>query len=259
MCTAFVYKGNDRICGFNMDLPDVLDWKLFMDAQAFYVGIRPNLDSKSLPEGMTEIPAKYMPCQGEYIKIHGVNNNGDFGNQLNALNFTKAPFTFDDDAMPLYSIVDRFLSGISNMEDILDMLNHNRIVNLPSGTIDLPDIALHSLLSDKEGRILMIEPGNGHAEIKDNYAVMSNFPMLILPNDLMANSTYYGLDRYETAVRMIEEANQDITPEYALSILEAVKQTMYAPTKISFVYSEKENKVYYCLNGDFNNIQTHKF
>jgi len=28
MCTGFVHKGKDRICGFNMDLPDgMLDWK----------------------------------------------------------------------------------------------------------------------------------------------------------------------------------------------------------------------------------------
>ena len=49
----------------------------------------------------------------------------------------------------------------------------------------MPDPAMYSLLSDREGRILIIEPGNGLAEIRENYAVMSNFPMLILPEDLI--------------------------------------------------------------------------
>ena len=89
MCTGFVYKGKDRICGFNMDLPDgVLDWKLMMDQECFYVGVHPSFQAELLPAGIEEIPDKYLPCAGKYLRIHGVNRHGCFGTQLNALGFT---------------------------------------------------------------------------------------------------------------------------------------------------------------------------
>ena len=260
MCTAFVHKGKDRICGFNMDLPGSLDWKLFTDRDCFYVGIRPVIRPELLPEGMHEIPDAYLPCDEEYLKIHGLHRNGNFGNQLNALNYHKAPFEVGDDAIPLYSLVDRFVSGRTDIDAIIGTVRKKRTVNMPSAAIGLPDLAMHSLLSDKEGRILMIEPGNGYAEVWEDYAVMSNFPMLILPRDMTEEQFgYYGVDRYETAVTMIADAGSDFSPEQGLAVLKAVKQVQYAPTRISFVYSQNENKVYYALEGDFDHIMTHQF
>ena len=260
MCTGFVHKGKDRICGFNMDLPEgVLDWKLLMDRDCFCVGLRPAFNPDMLPAGVKEAPEKYLPCHGEYLKLHGVNRNGSFGNQLNALGFTRAPFAFDEDSVPLYSLVDRFLAGQYGLDDIIETAKKKRIVNMP-GSVGMPDPALHSLLSDREGRILLLEPGNGYAEIREHFAVMSNFPMLILPGDLTPEKYgYYGVDRYETAVNMIENAGEDFSPKDALAVLDAVKQIRYAPTQISFVYSQNENRVYYTLKSDFDHISIHQF
>lgn len=260
MCTAFVSKGKDRICGFNMDLPDVMDWKLFMDDACFYVGLLPTVRPDLLPAGMKEYPEEYLPCAGEYLRLQGVNRFGSFGNQLNALSFSRAPFEISADTVPLYTLVDRFLAGKINLDAIIQTAREKRIVNLPGAAAGLPDPAMHSLLSDREGRILMLEPGNGYAEIRESYAVMSNFPMLILPTDLTEERFgYYGMDRYQTAVRMIEAAGSDLCPENALAILSAVRQEQYAPTRVSFVYSQNENKVYYTLEREFAHIRTHQF
>lgn len=260
MCTGFIHKGKDRICGFNMDLPDgVLDWKLIMDQECFYVGLRPVIRPEMFPKGMKDAPEEYLPCKGEYLRIHGVNRNGCFGNQLNALGFTRAPFEISEDTVPLYALVDRFLAGKTGLTEIAETARTKRIVNMPGGA-GMPDPAMHSLLSDREGRILMIEPGNGLAVIRENYAVMSNFPMLILPEDLIPEKYgYYGVDRYETAVKMIGKAGEDFTPEDALAVLDAVKQVQWAPTQVSFVYSQNENRVYYTLKHDFNHISIHRF
>lgn len=260
MCTGFVHKGKDRICGFNMDLPDgMLDWKLIMDQECFYVGLRPAFRPELLPEGMKDAPEEYMPCKGEYLRIHGVNRNGNFGNQLNALGFTRAPFQISGDSVPLYSLVDRFLAGRSGLNEIAETARTKHIVNMP-GEAGMPDPACHSLLSDRAGRILIIEPGNGFAEIRENYAVMSNFPMLILPGDLTPEKYgYYGMDRYETALNMIGKAGEGFTTEDALAVLDAVKQVQWAPTQVSFVYSQNENRVYYTLQHDFNHIRIHQF
>lgn len=259
MCTAFVYKGSDRICGFNMDLPAGLDWKLFMDRDYFYVGLRPEVRPELLPAGTAEIPEEYLPCDGEWLKIHGVSREGCFGNQLNALSYTGAPFEVSADAVPLYGLVDRFIVGKIGIDDIINTARHKRIVNMPGG-VGMTDPALHSLLSDGEGRVLMVEPGIGCAEITANYAAMSNFTMLRLPGDMTVERFgYYGMDRYGTVVRMIEAAGDDFTPEYGLSILNAVKQERYAPTRVSFVYSQNENRVYYALERDFAHIKIQSF
>ena len=70
MCTGFVHKGKDRICGFNMDLPDVtLDWKLIMDQECFYVGLRPALRPELLPEGMLDAvkQVQWAPTQVSFV------------------------------------------------------------------------------------------------------------------------------------------------------------------------------------------------
>lgn len=47
--------------------------------------------------------------------------------------------------------------------------------------------------------------------------------------------------------------------EDALNLLKECKQDGKYGTKVSFVYSKNENRVYYCLNGDFDTILIHKF
>ena len=169
------------------------------------------------------------------------------------------PFEIGENTVPLYSLVDRFLCGEMGIDGIIDTARKKRVVNMPSFAAGLPDPAMHSLLSDENGRILMLEPGNGYAEIRAKYAVMSNFSMLILPGDLAEKTGYYGVDRYETAVKLIRAAGNGFSPEYGLSVLNAVKQEQYAPTRISFVYSRNENSVYYALERDFSHIRIHSF
>ena len=89
---------------------------------------------------------------------------------------------------------------------------------------------------------------------------MSNFPMLILPGDLTPEKYgYYGVDRYETAVNMLREAGDDFSAEEAMAVLDAVKQVQWAPTQVSFVYSQNQNQVYYTLGHDFDHIRIHRF
>ena len=262
MCTAFVHKGKDRICGFNFDVPDgaMKDVKLFMDGDSFWIGFPFTPDLAALPEGMKEIPAGYLPYIGGYLRIEGVHRNGSFGSQLNVLSYPKAPFAAEPDTVPLYALVDRFLSAGTGLDGLLDAARTKRIVNMPSAAAEIPDAAMHSLLSDRSGRVVILEPGNGYAEICDRFAVMSNFPMLILPGDLREDRYgYYGADRYETVVNMLADAGEEFSPADALKVLDAVKQTGYAPTRVSFVYTEKENAVYYVTEHDFAHVRKHCF
>ena len=58
---------------------------------------------------------------------------------------------------------------------------------------------------------------------------------------------------------MIEKCNDNFSVTEAFHILNAVKQEGLWATRVSFVYSVKENKVYYVLNNNFDNIVSHEF
>ena len=262
MCTAFVKQGKDLIYGFNMDINyGAFEWKVFTEPDAFYVGLKPALsDSDMLALTSGEAPAEYGPDANGYIKILGVNRLGNFGSQLNNLNFKKAPFRLGPDSMPLYVLISQYISGKIGLPDILKTAAEKELVNLPGGSVEIPDLAMHSLLADRRGNIAVVEPGNGFAVIRERYAVLSNFSLLELPADFTEErSTYYGKDRYDTALRMLRASDDDFSVEDGLRILDAVKQTGTFGTRVSFVYSNNENAVWYTLEGDFSNIRKHKF
>ena len=184
MCTAFVRYGDDYICGFNMDINEgALDWRLAMDERVFAVTVAMG---RGLPDAVpagAAIPPEYVECEGGVLRIHGVNRDGRFANQLNNLRFAGAPFEVGADCVPLYDLVDSFLRGRNAMRDVERLARERRVVNLPSGAANIPDMGMHSLMSDSKGNMLIVEPGNGIAVPCGKYAALSNFAVMALPGD----------------------------------------------------------------------------
>jgi hypothetical protein len=126
--------------------------------------------------------------------------------------------------------------------------------------VDVPDPGFHSLSADASGKIFILEPGNGYAVIREKYAAMTNFSLLELPADLNGEKErYYGKDRYDTALSMLRQGGEDFSPEDGLKILEKTKQTGFWGTRVSFVYSCSQKTVYYCREGNFAKVETHRF
>lgn len=241
MCTGFVRKGKDMIVGFNMDINvGAFNYEVVANKEQFYVEIKDN--------------------QAGSIKAHGINHLGNFANQLNNMNFTKAPFRFGEDVVPLYKIVDDYISGKISYGDILKMVNEKEIVNMPEQAINIPCVAMHSLIADREGHIMILEPGNGYSVIQEKYAALSNFTFLESPADLIPESYgYYGKDRYDKAMEILRASNDDFSVQDGLALLNAVKQTGTWATRVSFVYSNNENAVYYVIENDFDHVIRHRF
>ena len=261
MCTAFVRNGHDYVCGFNMDInPEAFEWQLIMDDSVFAVAMPMEKKLSSLLPADCPVPHEYTDFENGMLCVQGVGKNGHFGNQLNNLRFSKARFEISPDCVPLYYLVDSFIRGKSSLRDIENHARNKRVVNLPTGSIDIPDMGMHSLLSDAEGNILIVEPGNGIGIPCEKYAVMSNFPVMELPADFTPeNFGYYGKDRYDIALAMLRNSDDDFSAADGLAILDAVKQTGRWGTQVSFVYSRNENAVYYTTGHDFAHIQKHCF
>jgi hypothetical protein len=73
------------------------------------------------------------------------------------------------------------------------------------------------------------------------------------------SNPFYGKDRYDKALSVLQKSNEDFNVADALDLLKQVKQEGQWGTKISFVYSRNENAVYYCLDGNFDDIRIHRF
>ncbi len=261
MCTAFVRYGDDYVCGFNMDISsEAMDWQLLMDEAQFAVTLRMNGKAAAgVPEGIA-VPRTYTDFEQGMLRLHGVNRYGRFANQLNNMRFAKAPFEIGENCVPLYHLADAFIRGKYTLREVEELAREKKVVNLPQGAVGIPDMGMHSLMSDAEGHILVVEPGNGCAVLSGPYAAMSNFAVLELPGDFTPeNFGYYGKDRYDTALSILRESDESFSAQDGLKLLEAVQQTGRWGTRISFVYSGNENAVYYALEHDFANVKKHCF
>lgn len=258
MCTAFVRKGNEVIVGFNMDINiDAFEYKIFKEKDMFYIGIKMNSELE-LPEGITlpySIDSKNGVC-----KVHGVNSKGNFANMLNNMNFSKAKFRMGNDICMHDQLVEDYISGRCDFDELIRIANEKDIVGVPKGVVNIPDLAFHSLIADRKGNIMMLEPGNGYSIIKEKYAALTNFSILELPADFNQDRFgYYGKDRYDIAMDLLRNSDDDFQVEDGLEILKATKQEGNWATRVSFVYSNNDNAVYYCLEGDFDHISKHQF
>ena len=58
---------------------------------------------------------------------------------------------------------------------------------------------------------------------------------------------------------MLAAAGDDFSAEDGLRLLYAVRQTGRWATRVSFVWRQSENAVYYALENDFGHVKRHAF
>lgn len=229
MCIAIAHKGKDLIYGYNLDVdPNVWNYSIHKNKNYFSIGI-------------TVGKTTYF--------THGVNKNGQFGNLPYMNNETYRIFkTCKSQRIDL--LVDKYIRNKITYKDIKEIIKEKTIV-------DAKGLSMHSLIGNIDGKMLLIEPGLGANNIKENYAVVSNFPILTTLSDY--SNPFYGKQRYDIASDILSKSNEEFSYEDALDLLNKCKQTGTWATRVSFVYSKNNNCVYYCLNGNFKNILIHKF
>lgn len=229
MCLAIAFKGNDLLYGFNFDVdPAVWQYSVHKTKNLFAVGI-------------TVGKTTYY--------VHGVNKNGSFGNTpyMNGENLP-APKGTRRERIDLMN--DRYIRGRYAFSDIEDILRTKAVVNIPAAT-------MHSLIGSGAGEMYVVEPGYGSKKVEDNFAVLSNFPVLTeLPN---YDNPFYGKDRYDKAVSDLSRAPATFSAEDALRLLHDAKQEGKWGTRVSFVWSRNRNTVYYFLDGDSSCVEMHRF
>lgn len=231
MCTRFVYRGDDVITGFNFDI-DLAVWnhQVIEEKDRFYIGIL-------RPDGMRH-------------SYHGVNQNGNVGTLLYVHGNPDGAHRDDVDCMTIADLTEQFIRAQISFDDALRLVRTRKIVYAPDAT-------MHAMLSDQQGRTLIIEPGLGFCEGNGKYSLITNYSLLapestrpfIVPGD----------DRYERAAQLLNGYGRSFTVFDAFHVLRAVRQEEPWATRVSFVYSAKEHAVYYVQNNRFEQVNIHSF
>lgn len=102
---------------------------------------------------------------------------------------------------------------------------------------------MQAMLSDSHGRVLIIEPGIGYKEEHEQYSLITNYSLM--KPESTKDFIVPGDDRYERALKKLEKYSFDFSISDAIHLLYDVRQEGAWATRVSFVYSTKEQTVYY--------------
>ena len=117
----------------------------------------------------------------------------------------------------------------------------------------VPGVTFMSSLSDKDGNVLHIIPGQGYRYYEQpKYQVLTNFSLFKMDSE---THPWMGWDRYHTAKKMLENASDDFDVKDCFEILKKVSQEV-CPTVVSMVFDVTEMKVHWCENRRWDNIHS---
>lgn len=152
MCTRFVHNGSDTIVGFNFDI-DLAVWThtIVKEKDKFYIGIK-------------------MP-DGDYHSFHGINKNGNVGTLLYVNGNEKGKYIADKKCCTISELTENFIKGAITLDDALHIVKNNTVVYASDAT-------MQAMLSDKYGRVLIIEPGLGYRLEQEQYSLITNYSVL---------------------------------------------------------------------------------
>ena len=227
MCTSIVFNGKKTIVGWNLD---ILDMEYRVSANEARVCIEIN-DAK---EG--------------WLPLFGANARGDFV------------------AMPTCWPYDRHSDpGEGRQSNLLvldiDLLLEKRTLGelrkiAESGAVcSVPGVSFQAQLSDREGNVLQIVPGQGSRFLeKPHFSVMTNFSPFKGDSEL---HPWMGLDRYNAAVAALEDADDGFGVQECFDVLRRTAQTV-CPTVVSIVFDVTENAVYWCEGQNWEGVRVQR-
>ena len=227
MCTSIISNRKKTVVGWNLDILD-MEYRIREAEDGVYIEIN-------------DVSEGWMP-------LFGANNRGDFVGMPTC-------WPFDERSNP---------TGPGNnviMLDI-DLLTQKKTFDevkkiAETQTVSsVPGVTFMSSLSDKNGDVLHIIPGQGYQYYeKPKYQVLTNFSPFKMNSE---THPWMGWDRYHLAEEMLKDAADDFDVRDCFEILRAVSQQV-CPTVVSMVFDVTEMKVYWCENRQRDHINMKVF
>ena len=202
---------------------------------------------------MRSVPV--IPDEGVYIEINdakegwmplfGANNRGDFVAMPTCWPFDKRSNPVNETCRNIIMLDIDLLLKKKTFDEIKDIVKNEMIYSIPG-------VTFMSALSNKNGDVLHIVPGQGSEYYeKPEYKIMTNFSPYKQDKE---KHDWMGWDRYNKAEEMLKNSNDNFDVKDCFDILKAVSQTV-CPTVVSMVFDVGDNVVYWCENRKWEDIK----
>lgn len=226
MCTSILTNRNKTIAGFNLDILD-MEYRVTTNPKGVYIEINDAIEG-------------WMP-------LFGANSRGDFVTMPTC-------WPYDDKSDPKSNETNIIMLDIDLLLEKKTFIETKDIVT-SSNISSFNGITYQSQLSDRDGNVLQVIPGQGYKYYeKPKQMVMTNFSPFKMDKE---KHPWMGLDRYELANRMLSEKDDDFNENDCFEILKAVSQQI-CPTVISMVYDVNNRIVYWCTNQNWANTNKYQ-
>ena len=220
MCTAIIANGKRTVVGWNLDILDT-EYKVVAENGMVYIAVN------DATEG--------------WLPLFGANSRGDFVTMPTCWPFDERSNPKNAASRNIILLNIDLLLGKKTLAEIKDIAENEPVCSVPG-------LTFQAQLSDRAGNVLQIVPGQGVRYFeKPEYSVMTNFSPF--KGDAETHP-WMGMDRYNTAVEMLNEKHGDIDAGYCFEILKRTSQTV-CPTVVSMVYDAEEHAVYWCENREW--------
>ena len=222
MCTSIVVNRKKTIVGWNLDILN-MEYRVRPCEEGVFIEIND-------------------PTEG-WMPLFGASSRGDFVGMPTC-------WPYDDRSEPkaygnniIMLDIDLLLQK-KTFEEIREAAENEPVFSIPG-------VTFMSALSDCNGNVLHIIPGQGCLYYeKPDYKIMTNFSPFKQDSE---QHPWMGWDRYHKAESMIQSATDDFDVQDCFAVLKEVSQTV-CPTVVSMVYDVQERTVYWCENRDYGNI-----
>lgn len=227
MCTSIVANGRKTIIGWNLDLLN-MEYRVMAERDKVYIAVN---DEK---EG--------------WLPLFGANARGDFVAMPTC-------WPFDDRSDPGNGAAQNII--MLNIDLLLSKKTLPQIKTIAErGPVcSIPGVTFQSQLSDKDGNVLQIVPGQGVRYLpRPRYTVMTNFSPF---KGNTEKNPWMGWDRYQRAVEILEQKQGNLDVPDCFALLRETAQTL-CPTVVSMVFDTAGRTVYWCENREWDKIERKK-
>ncbi len=227
MCTSIVVNKNKTIVGWNLDILD-MQTRVRETGEGVYIEVNDKTEG-------------WMP-------LFGANSRGDFVGMPTCWPADKRSDPAPGAENVIMLDIDLLLQK-RTMQEIKEYAENNPVCSIPG-------LTFRSALSDKDGNVLHIIPGQGSLYYeKPEYKILTNFSPYKQDSE---KHPWMGWDRYHTAEEMLKNADSEFGVEDCFKVLMAVAQTE-CPTVVSMVYDVSSRTVYWCENREWDKVRKHAF
>lgn len=227
MCTAVVSNISKTIIGWNLDILD-MQHKVVAESDKTYIAVNDKTEG-------------WMP-------LFGANSRGDFVTMPTCWPFDERSNPASAEEKSIIKLNIDLLLKKKTFSEIKLIAENEKICSVPG-------VTFQAQLSDKNGSVLQIVPGQGYRCFeKPRYSVMTNFSPFKGGKEA---HPWMGLDRYSSAIELLESCTDEFCVRDCFNILKAASQTI-CPTVVSMVFDVSDNTVYWCENKSWDDIKINK-